>query len=47
MPEINAQVFNPTAELAIPTGTPTNEANPEIETQPDGRKEKKKVFKII
>ena len=34
MPAIIAQVFNATAELAIPTGTPTNEANPEIETQP-------------
>ena len=25
--------FNPTAELAIPTGTPTNEPNAEVETQ--------------
>ena len=30
---VNAQIFNPTAELAIPTGTPTNEANAAIETQ--------------
>ena len=29
-----AQMFNPTAELIIPTGTQTNEANAEIETQP-------------
>ena len=29
-----AQVFNPTAELAIPTGTLTNEANAETETYP-------------
>ena len=29
-----AQIFNPTAELAIPTGTLTNEANAEIETLP-------------
>ena len=29
-----AQIFNPTAELVIPTGTQTNEANAEIERQP-------------
>ena len=29
-----APVFNPTAKLAIPVGTPTNEVNVEIETQP-------------
>ena len=29
-----AQFFNPTAELAIPTGTLTIEANEEIEIQP-------------
>ena len=29
-----AQSFNPTAELLIPTGTQTNEANAEIKTQP-------------
>ena len=29
-----AQVFNPTAELVMPTGEQTNEANAEIETQP-------------
>ena len=28
------QTFDPTAELAIPTGPQTNEANSEIETQP-------------
>ena len=27
-------MFNPTAELVIPTGTQTNEANAEIEMQP-------------
>ena len=27
-------MFIPTAELVIPTGTQTNEANAEIETQP-------------
>ena len=29
-----AQIFNPTARLAIPIGAPTNEANAEIQTQP-------------
>ena len=29
-----AQMFNPTAELVMPIGTRTNEANGEIETQP-------------
>ena len=29
-----AQFFIPTAELAVPIGIPTNEANAEIETQP-------------
>ena len=29
-----AQFFISTAELVIPTGTQTNEANAEIETQP-------------
>ena len=29
-----AQIFNPTTELVISTGTKTNEANAEIETQP-------------
>ena len=28
-----AQIFIPTAELVIPTGIATNEANAEIETQ--------------
>ena len=31
---INTQIFNSTAEFVIPTGTSTNEANAEIETQP-------------
>ena len=29
-----AQILIPTAEIAMPTGTWTNEANAEIETQP-------------
>ena len=31
---MTAQVFISTAELAIPTGTPTNEANTKIKTHP-------------
>ena len=34
IPAMIAQIFNPTIELAIPTGTPANEANAEIEKQP-------------
>ena len=34
MPEVMTQIFNPTAELVIPSGTQTNEANAEIEKQP-------------
>ena len=30
---VNVQIYNPTAELAMLTGTPTNEANEKIETQ--------------
>ena len=32
IPSVIAQIFIPTAELVIPTGTQTNEANAEIET---------------
>ena len=31
---VNAQIFNPTADLAIPTLKPTNEVNAETETPP-------------
>ena len=34
IPAVIAQTFNPIAELTIPKGTPTNEVNKEIETQP-------------
>ena len=34
IPAIIAQMFISTEELVIPTGTQTNEANAEIETQP-------------
>ena len=30
---VNAQIFNPTEELVMPAGTPTNKANSEMETQ--------------
>ena len=33
IPAITAQIFIPTAELAVVTGTETNEANVETETQ--------------
>ena len=33
IPAVIAQIFIPAAELAIPTGTQTNEANAETETQ--------------
>ena len=32
IPAVNSQIFNPTAELAIPTATPNNEAKVESET---------------
>ena len=34
IPAVIAQTFSPTAEPAIPTRTPTNEANAEIKTYP-------------
>ena len=34
IPAVIAQIFNRTAELVRPTGTQTNQANAEIETQP-------------
>ena len=33
IPPVIAQIFNPTVELVIPTGTETNEVNAEIEIQ--------------
>ena len=43
IPAVIAQMFIPTSELAISTGTPTNEVNAEIETQPltEGTKTRK------
>ena len=48
IPEINAKIFSPTAELVILTGTPTKEAKAEIETQPliAEKKTRKFLFKI-
>ena len=34
IPPVIEQIFIPTAELILPTGTQTTEANVEIETQP-------------
>ena len=34
IPAVIAQIFNPTAELAIPAGILTKEAKPEIEIHP-------------
>ena len=33
IPAVNEKTFNPTEEIVIPTGTPTNKANAETETQ--------------
>ena len=34
IPAVIAKVFNPTAEIVIPTGIPTKEAKAEVETHP-------------
>ena len=34
IPAVIAQIYIPTEELVVPTGTQTNEANAEIEKQP-------------
>ena len=34
IPAVIAQIFNPSAELVMPTGTQTNDANAAIATQP-------------
>ena len=34
MPAVITQIFNPTADLAIPTGIPTKEAKVDIKTHP-------------
>ena len=48
IPTVTAQIFIPTAELVMPTGIQTNEANAEIETQPVTVKTKtSKCFNII
>ena len=47
IPTVVAQIFIPTAELAIPKGTPTNEVNAEIEATTDSKRDLKKMFKVI
>ena len=34
IPAVNAKIFYPTSGLALPTGTPSNEAKAKIETKP-------------
>ena len=46
IPAVIEQIFIPTAEFAIPTGTPTNEANVEIKTQPLIKKQKQENVRI-
>ena len=41
------QIFIPITELTVPTGTPTNKANAEIETYTDTRNKSKKMLKVI
>ena len=47
IPVVIVQIFNAIAELSIPTGTPTNESNTEIETTTDSRNKDKKMIKLI
>ena len=44
IPAVIPQIFNPTAELASPTRTETNEQNVEIETEPLTAKTKTRKF---
>ena len=44
---VTAQILNPSAELVIPTGTPNNEANAEIETSTGSRNGKEKMLRVI
>lgn len=46
IPAVSTQIFNPTAELAILIGIPTNEAKAEIETQPVIAETKIKQYSI-
>ena len=39
-PSVITQIFNPTAELVIPTRIPMAEAKAEIETQPEAKMSK-------
>ena len=42
IPTVIAHIFNPAAELIIPTKTPVNKVNTEIETQPLAAEMKKR-----
>ena len=51
IPAANMQIFNPTPELVMPSGTPANEAKAETETPPmtaeTNKKINKKMFQVI
>ena len=44
IPAVIAQILIPTAKLVIPTGTPADEENPEIEAQPLTAEMKRKKY---
>ena len=47
IPAVITQIFIVAAELVIPAGIPTNEANAEIETQPVTAEMKRREKKIL
>ena len=50
IPAVITQIFIVAAELVIPAGIPTNEANAEIETQPvtaEMKRREKKILQVI
>ena len=46
IPAVIAQIYNPTAELAIPSATPTKEVNAQIKTQPLTAETKTRKFNL-
>ena len=47
IPAVIGKNFNATVEFAMPAGTPSNDANTEIETQPlTAETKKKRFFKV-
>ena len=47
IPALITQIFNPIAGFTIPTETPNNEANPEIDTISDRTNKDKKLITVI